>query len=74
MKKIKVEFERLPDYGDHMTIENFIQNCKVGMFIDYDGYGYLATKDRRSDIIISPSKIKKVGIPKWATHVLWYNR
>jgi len=41
MKKFKLE--SIPDYGDHMTLEDFIEYCKHGSFIDYDGYGRYAT-------------------------------
>jgi len=74
MKKETITFEELPEYGDHMTIEEFVQSCKVGLFIDYDGFGRFATKDKESSLMISPSGLKKITIPKWATHVMWYNR
>ena len=34
----------IPEYGDLMTIEEFIKNCEDGIFIDYDGSGYYALK------------------------------
>lgn len=78
MKKGKALTEiilrKLPDYGDHMTMEHFNANCDCGGFIDYDGYGNLATETNCSDIEIYPSIRKTMNIPKWATHVVWYNK
>ncbi len=74
MKDKTVTFEDLPKYGDHMTIQEFRNCCKSGLFIDYDGFGYLATKDSESNIEIRPSNLKKLKIPKWTTHVMWYNK
>ena len=33
------KFEDLPDYGEVMTLKDFVKNVKSGGFIDYDGYG-----------------------------------
>lgn len=40
-----------------MTIEEFKAAVSVGGYIDYDGYGELATRDQVSDIPVSPSSI-----------------
>lgn len=70
-----VEFYPLPGYGEHMTKEKFIQHC--GALVDYDGYGELATKDSVAHgEEVHPSWVQG-GLfrwPKWATHVVWYNR
>lgn len=56
MKLIQIpEFDEIPDYGDVMTLDDFIENCAVGNFIDYDGFGYYATEDKMTDIRIYPS-------------------
>jgi hypothetical protein len=72
----KPKFEPIPDYGDHMTWEHFKECVDSGGFIDYDGYGDLATADQCSNVTISPSKLSdgKWKRPEWATHVVWYNR
>lgn len=73
----KPKFEPIPDYGDHMTWEHFAEAVEDGSFIDYDGYGDLATADQCSDITVSPSKLAKGSNwkkPAWASHVVWYNR
>jgi len=55
------------------TVDEFIECCNDGSFIDYDGYGH-PVKDCKSnpDIMIEPSKYK--DIPKDATHIVWFNR
>lgn len=70
------ELRELPDYGDHMTMEQFKSYVESCMFIDYDGSGNLATGDKCSGISIMPSYFAVEGyeIPEWATHVVWYNK
>lgn len=65
--------ELIPDYADIMTIEEFKEEVKGGMFIDYDGFGH-PVKDGMEDekIYIYPSKIHE--IPEDATHIAWYNK
>lgn len=72
--KDKLEFNKIPYYGDLITLKEFREHCKAGMFIDYDGFGYLATQSGMSDMVIRPSYLGKIVIPKWATHVVWFNR
>jgi hypothetical protein len=67
------------DNGDLMPVQEFINNCFSGGFIDYDGMGSWATEThylRDGNQWIYPSKIisGKQHPPAWATHVLWYNR
>lgn len=65
--------EKLPDYGDLMTVKDFREACESGAFIDYDGSGH-PVKDgkmmRTLDVI--PSKLGR--IPEDATHIMWFNR
>ena len=76
--------------GSLFTKKDFLESVKSGSFIDYDGFGRLATATEESDICIIPSDIfvycapafkplsrGRTGLydwPKWATHVMWYNR
>lgn len=65
------------DIGDLMTYERWTECVESGGFIDYDGWGYYATRkgcDRRNQL--RPSQYKKGENPKplWATHVLWFNK
>ena len=73
----------IPDYGDLMTVEEFVKCVESGGFIDYDGWGnpaqdpkllpWLVESDIKMDdsINIIPSKM---NIPRDATHIVWYNR
>jgi len=64
--------------GDLFTLEDFIDNCKCGGFIDYDGSGNYAKeidgKLMESNIDIYPSDIKHKSVRKDFTHVIWYNK
>ena len=69
----------LVDPDDHECLiswDDFVQSCRSGSFIDYDGFGELATATRVSNVPISPSKALSADYkpPKWATHVSWYNK
>jgi hypothetical protein len=66
--------EPLPDYGDHMTLQEFIDACKSGCFIDYDGHGYYATATEMSDVLAQPSAIVHGQIRTDFTHVMWFNK
>jgi hypothetical protein len=74
LKNIKFEILPVPEQCDHMTIECWKSNVKRGGFIDYDGYGDLATETECSNIEIYPSQAFKYEIPEWATHICWYNK
>ena len=61
--------------GDHMTMEEFKSHCDCGGFIDYDGYGYYATKDKMIiNKVIYPSHFKKNLILEGYDYVVWFNR
>jgi hypothetical protein len=68
---------------------DFIDSCRAGNFIDYDGYGNFArvakpTEQGRYMVAVNqsirPSDVLSDGFgsarpwPMWATHVVWYNR
>jgi hypothetical protein len=54
---MNIKLEPLPNYGEHMTLDRFIEDCKSGSLIDYDGLGYYATKDNISNKSIVPSDV-----------------
>lgn len=65
------------DYADLMTIEEWLENVKSGLLIDYDGHGYLATEEKESNVWIEPSQGKEIleeNKDLGATHIMWYNR
>jgi hypothetical protein len=60
----------VPEYGDHMTKEDFIEAIEMGLFNDYDGSGEYATQTRATSIRFIPSTYdKETGWP----YVVWYN-
>ena len=61
----------IPDYGDHMTLREFIDNVESGGFIGYDGFGKYATATEMSDTIVYPSDVQVFDAHdrKW-THVV----
>ena len=73
-----VVFESIPDHGDVFELQRFIESCRSHVFIDYDGYGNLATEDKCSSVYVSPSNLVVLAdrneLPEWATHIVWYNR
>lgn len=57
-----------------LTLLEFEEDCKFGLFIDYDGFGH-PMKDGFIDqkIWVRPSD-RSTSIPEDATHIVWYNR
>lgn len=60
--------------GELMTTEEFVSRCRDGYFIDDDGYGYYATVDGKSNVMVIPSDITEDLYRSDFTHVLWFNR
>ena len=69
----KAKYNNKLDEGYLMKIDEWIDNCKCGAFIDYDGFGH-PVKENKMDgsLIVIPSEYELV--PKDATHIMWYNR
>ena len=68
------ELSELPDYGDVMSLQDFIENCKCGNFIDYDGYGYYVKNAQETNIMIIPSDVEHGAIRPDFDTIIWYNR
>lgn len=67
--------EPIPDYGDLMTVEDFIQSVASGFFIDDDGFGYWANSTHiLSKDPVYPSEVGFLDCPTGTTHVVWFNR
>jgi len=62
----------IPDYGDLMTVQEWLECVEGGMFIDYDGHGRPAKDGLMSSMFISPSRARSIPID--ATHIVWFNR
>lgn len=60
--------------GDMFDIDEWIDYCMFGGFIDYDGYGVPTNIEGLlyKDFYAKPSLYK--WLPKEATHIIWYNR
>jgi hypothetical protein len=67
----------LPD-ADLMLLHEFANAVREGAFTNYDGWGYYATKDKETEIIIRPNHvwddIVDLRVDEKLTHVMWYNR
>lgn len=73
------KFEEVDSFGDLIPIEDFATYVKGGAFICFDGHGYLATLEKKSNIRVDmdPDSINIDDIhveEPWATHVAWYNK
>lgn len=64
----------LPNYGEHMNVEDFIVSCEAGAFLDYDGHGEYATEVECTTIIVHPSDVTKGKVDERWTHIMWYNK
>ena len=64
------------DSGYILTIKEWTDMVDIGAFVDYNGYGYLATDFEESNIKILPSQAidGRYTFPEWATNVIWYSR
>lgn len=60
--------------GDIFTLEKFIELVNDGGFTDFDGYGYYATEDAKSDVYIYPSDIREKIYRSDFTHIIWFNK
>lgn len=68
------KLSKLSDFGDVMTLDDFIGNVKCGGFIDYDGFGMYLKGDMETDIEIYPSDVKNRSIRKEFEKIIWFNR
>lgn len=65
-----------------IPMDEFIETCRCGGFIDYDGFGrfsdghYVPDYGHELSHWVYPSRVTKgtLVIPAWATHIDWYNR
>lgn len=72
---IRYKESPVPDYGDVMTIKEFIAACEANFLTDYDGSGSFCTsKDIMTDVNCHPSLVLGQSIPSEFTHVVWFNK
>ena len=72
--KEELKMSPIPNYGDLMTLEDWVSAVKSGGFIDYDGDGCYATEKEISNKYVKPSDVRKGKVDKSWTHVVWFNR
>lgn len=66
--------EPVPEYGDLLTVSEYLSMVNNGFFIDYDGFGHPYLNGMMDgELIISPSG-GSFSIPFDATHIIWFNR
>lgn len=70
----KKNISPIPDYGDLMTIQEFISCVQSGGFIDYDGFGNYSDGVIMYDDELRPSDITKRNCLKNYSHIVWFNR
>ena len=73
----KLQVRKIDDntVGDLMTMEEFIDAVESRCLIDYDGFGYYATPDLETNIMVKPSDLKRREMfTETYSHVVWYNR
>ena len=59
---------------DVMTIKEFINAVKSGLFVDTDGYGRYVKDNKKTNITISPSDVKYQAIRKDFNTIVWFNK
>lgn len=59
---------------DVMSLAHFIENCKSGGFIDYDGFGRYVRDGIEYNVEILPSDVHYNSLRKDFDTIVWYNR
>jgi hypothetical protein len=62
-----------------LTIEEYLESIRIGVLNDNDGFGYFVKmkhgKKQKTRVQAIPSFANRQGnIPRWATHVVWYEK
>ena len=68
------KLSELSDFGDVMTLKEFIGCVKCEGFIDYDGFGYYVKDGQETNITILPSDVKHKAVRKEFDTIIWFNR
>jgi hypothetical protein len=66
--------DNISDSGDVMSLSIFINFCKSGCFIDYDGSGFYIKNGKMTNISIYPSDVMCNSIRKEFDTIIWFNR
>lgn len=65
------ELAPLPQYGAHLTWQQFVEQTNDNVL--FDGTGVFATETQRSFVDVTQSDVGMTP-PPWATHVVWFNK
>lgn len=61
-----------------LELDEFIEDCREGCLIDYDGFGYYSNSktdhEELDELRVYPSQIKAGVINRDYKYVHWYNR
>lgn len=61
-----------------LTLDDFIDDCKDGYLIDYDGFGYYSNSksehEDRDELRVYPSQVTQGIVNRDYKYVHWYNR
>lgn len=68
------DLKPIPNYGDLMTMEDFYDCVKSGLFIDDDGTGYYAFENAMTNVYTNLNDVYHERQPKEYTHVVWFNK
>jgi len=74
LMKDKETWSDIPDFGDHMTLEEFKDSCDCGAYVNYDGIGQYASATQESSVYVKPSDVFNGLLDTSYTHVVWYNK
>ena len=73
--KVVENIKDIPSYGDIIEFGEFIELCKDGSLIDYDGFGYYSDGIVMSDnTVIKPSEIVQNDYEKGWKFIVWINK
>lgn len=72
--EVSSQLSPIPDECDLMTIQEFIDSVKDGLFNDDDGHGRYANGLLMSPEMIYPSDVVKGVVLEGWTHIAWFNK
>lgn len=70
----ELKMEPYPEYGDSMTIEDFIRDVESTCLTNYDGSGCYATDKEMTNITVRPSDVWYGILDHQWSHIVWFNK
>lgn len=64
----------IPSYGEHMTVREFEECCRNGLFVNDDGVGYYAGIMSMTRIPVDCRSFYNGIYERRYTHVVWFNK